>query len=262
MSLEPPSISATRPLRILVSYSMDASAVNQEYADELHGLAQSAARTLTRAADDVQVVFVDATHPYRTANELISAFDGVLILGGADVDPSLYTSDRAAISQAQGVDRSADDFEIALVHEARDAGKPLFGICRGLQIINVALGGTLIPDLGEGRVHNDHPVTSTMSDHDVHIAEGSTLERVLSSATIPIRSAHHQAIEEAAACLSITAHADDGVIEAVESPNDYWTVAVQWHPEDPGAREDDFMALSLAFIQAARERRDDLANNQ
>ena len=245
-----------RPLRILVSYSMDSCHVERAYADELHALAQQTGKTLHRTAEDVQVVFVDATHPYRTAPDLIDTVDAVLILGGADVDPHLYTDDTQAIAAAQGVDRDADEFEIALVHAARGARKPLLGICRGMQVINVALGGTLIPDLGGDRVHNDHPVSDEMTDHDVTIVPDSMLANALNATAIPIRSAHHQAVERIADGLVVTARADDGVIEAVEGPADCWMVAVQWHPEEHQARVDDFTALSLAFIQAARERRD------
>lgn len=260
-SVPPAPVIGERPLRILTSYSMDSAQVDQEYANELHSLAQLAGRTLHRVADDAQVVYVDATHPYLPAASLVASVDAVLILGGADVDPQLYTSDAEAISAAKGVDRAADDFEIALVHAARDAGKPLLGICRGMQIMNVALGGSLIPDLGGDRVHNDHPFSDNMTDHDVSVADDSMLAGILNATSIPIRSSHHQAVDRAADVFTVTARADDGVIEAVEAPADCWTLAVQWHPEDRYARADDFTALLLTFVHAARSNRTADAND-
>ncbi len=234
---------------------MDSKAVGQKYANELHTLAQRAGRALTQAADDVQVIFVDATNPRQSASELVESSDGVLILGGADVDPTLYSDNPSDIAAAKGVDRVADEFEISLARAARDAQVPLLGICRGLQVINVAFGGTLISDLGEGTVHNNHPENDEMTDHEVSIDEASRLSTSLNKTRIHIRSAHHQAIDQAGRGLVATAWSDDGIIEAVEAPEDYWTVAVQWHPEDEGAHTDDFMALNVAFVQASRHRR-------
>lgn len=245
---------ATRPVRILASYSWDAPNVDQAYADELHGLAHSAGRMLSEVNDRVQVVYVDSTHAPQSAEALVPGFDGVLILGGADVSAEFYGGDDEAVRHTKGNVPDADRFEIALVHAARAAGIPLLGICRGMQVINVALGGTLIPDLGDAAVHNDFPRNELMTDHEVAIVPDSTLAETLGATRIPIRSAHHQAVAELADDLVVAATADDGVIEAVEAPSGCWTVAVQWHPEDPGARAKDFAALATAFIQAAERR--------
>lgn len=244
-----------RPLRILLSYSMDAATVSPAYADELHSLAANAGRTLTAAADDTQVVYVDATNPMALADNFVRRYDAVVILGGADMDPARYGGTRDDRAASHGVDTEADEFEISLVLAAREAQIPLLGICRGLQVVNVALGGSLISDVGDSGMHNDHPSFKLMVDHDVEISEGSRLAQILGIGKLPTRSAHHQGISRASDQVKVTARAEDGLIEAVEATDDWWMIAVQWHPEEKCARVDDFAALCDALINAARNSR-------
>jgi putative glutamine amidotransferase len=167
------------------------------------------------------------------AADVLRASDGLVLTGGEDVAPDRYG---AAPHPALGeVDPARDAVEIALIHEARAQGKPILAICRGIQILNVALGGTLYQDLPSER---PGPVDHRDPDgrHSVQIAPGSLLAETVGATAIHANSRHHQAIRDLAAPLRITARADDGVIEAVEfvrpPPGEPWMLAVQWHPED------------------------------
>lgn len=243
-----------RPIRILASYVMDAPNVSSVYSDELHECAAVAGRAIANAGENVQVWFVDAARLPGSAEELVDQADGVLILGGVDVDPELYTSDPEARARADVADlnRPADDNESALVKRAIAAGAPVLGICRGAQLLNVALGGTLIPDLGDGTMHNTRPDRDGMTDHEIEFDASSRLARIYGRGRARIRSAHHQAIERPAPGLRVAARAGDGVVEAVEADDARWIVGVQWHPEDPGGDAGDLERLVGAFVDAAR----------
>lgn len=249
-----------RPLRFLLSYAMDAPTVDEKYSNELHTLATSAGQALTLIAPDVQVLYVDAARPPQELEELVERVDAIMVLGGADVSPKLYNGDERAHELSKGCNLAADEFEIALVHAARAKQRPLFGICRGLQVMNVALGGTLEPDLGDGRVHNDHPVSDQMTNHTVSLEHDSTVSAIYLDHDIAIRSAHHQAIAHPADGVIVTGRSDDGIVEAIEVPADEFTAAVQWHPEDPGANREHMMLIASAFVDAARRARAARAN--
>ena len=230
---------------------MDAPTATPQYSDELHELAANAGRALTASADDVQVVYVNALRPGALPEEWLTNIDGVLMLGGADVDPTLFTSDPAVIAGAEATNRSADEFEIALVQHAERAGLPVLGICRGAQVINVAYGGTLITDLGEGTMHRGEN-GDEWRNHDVTLADGSRLAQIYARSTVDIRSAHHQAVDTVAAGFTVAATAADGVVEGIEASDDRWIVAVQWHPEDTYANIDHLNLLTRAFVAEAR----------
>ena len=170
-------------------------------------------------------------------DELLSIVRGVLIIGGGDVEPSRYRS--SGHPAVGGVNRERDDFEIGLVRGAVERAIPLFAICRGSQIANVALGGTLIehvPDEVDGSVAHA-AANGGFIDHAIAVAPGSKLAAILGVTSCVAPSSHHQAIRTVAPGLVATAHARDGIIEAVEMPQHRWFVAVQWHPEDSAARD-------------------------
>ena len=162
-----------------------------------------------------------------------AALDGVrglVLTGGEDVAPARYGA--APHARLGDVDPARDAAELALIHAARRRRLPMLAICRGIQILNVALGGTLYQDLDSERPgsvsHNE------ASNHAVRVDAGSLLERTLGARSASVNSRHHQAIRDVAPGLKAVAWADDGVIEAAE-PADAgapWIVAVQWHPED------------------------------
>jgi putative glutamine amidotransferase len=189
-------------------------------------------------------------------DELMTGVDGVLLTGGGDVDPSLYGEQRHATFDAAEPGRDA--FEIDLVRRALDANLPVLAICRGIQVLNVARGGTLVQDIPdqmpESVVHTVREPSFAIA-HDVWIASGTLLEQLmrerLESDTCPVNSRHHQAVKAVGNGLVVSATAPDGIIEAVEDPSRRFCLGVQWHPEN-FYRTGEFRNLFEGFIEAAR----------
>lgn len=168
--------------------------------------------------------------------------DGLVLGGGGDVDPARYgKTPRPDARLELDSDRDATDF--ALFDAARRAHTPTLAICRGLQVANVALGGTLVQDLPTERPsahsHESEPGETTRLSHPVRLSPGTRLARIAGREEISVNSRHHQAIADVAPGLVVSAVAPDGTVEAVES-REPWLVAVQWHPEnladDPPSR--------------------------
>jgi putative glutamine amidotransferase len=161
----------------------------------------------------------------------LSRLDGLVLSGGGDIDPAVYGAERDPACGPASKDR--DDAEIALARQALDAGVPVLGICRGLQVINVALGGTLIQHLPDVLGHDGHsPDPAGYGSHKVSVAPGSELARQLGRTDSAVPTHHHQAAERLGVGLVPTAWADDDTIEAVELAEPVsFMIAVQWHPE-------------------------------
>jgi putative glutamine amidotransferase len=183
-------------------------------------------------------------------------FDALVLGGGGDVDPARYG--RAALANGTvDVDPERDALDFRLFEEARRRGAPVLGICRGLQVINVALGGTLVQDIPSERpspvLHQREKEEKARRDHRVRIAPGTRLSAIAGAAEAAVNSRHHQAIERVAPGLAVSAVAPDGVAEAVEAADDTWLLAVQWHPEnlagDPVSER-----LFAEFLRTARKR--------
>jgi putative glutamine amidotransferase len=161
--------------------------------------------------------------------------DGLVLTGGADVNPALYGQEpHPALGPVSDI---RDAWEIALVKAAQRQAKPLLAICRGAQVLNVTLGGTLIQDLPSqhpSEINHDPDRPRNSRTHPVELAVESRLGRAIGSTRLDVNSVHHQAIERVANDLRVVATAPDGVIEGVESPAEspWWCVGVQWHPED------------------------------
>lgn len=172
-------------------------------------------------------------------------FDALLLPGGADVEPKRY----GAIRAPETVDTVAfqDELDIGAARAAIVAGIPMLAICRGMQVLNVALGGTLIQHLGEPLHHN--------SIHPVHIREKSRLHGIVGATTIEVSSYHHQAIDRLGVHLTVVATSADGVIEAIEH-TEADLVAVQWHPEDRHATSHSDAALFADLVDRAAKRRE------
>lgn len=193
----------------------------------------SAYITALELAGLVPIVIPPLSNP-AAARSIIGAVDAVLLTGGEDVDPDLYGQLRNEHSGPPN--RLRDQTEIALVLAAREARKPLLAICRGPQLLNVALGGTLIQDIPSqvpGALKHNSDDERGARIHDVAIEPGSLIAAAVGSTHISVNSLHHQSILEPAPGLKITARAPDGIIEGVESESpDWWAMAVQWHPEE------------------------------
>ena len=168
------------------------------------------------------------------ADALLSRVDGLLLTGGADVDPRSYGEE--PLRPEWGGDRVRDHYELRLVERARRRGLPILAICRGIQLLNVALGGTLYQDIvtqrEEALVHRDWHQYDALG-HSIRIEPDSWVYRVYgNTTTLEVNSIHHQGLKTLAPPLRPTAWAPDGVIEAVESRDDAeWLMGIQWHPE-------------------------------
>jgi putative glutamine amidotransferase len=186
---------------------------------------------------------------------MLDMFDAVLLLGGGDVDPARYGADAQA--EVYGVDPHRDELEIALVHEAARRDLPTLAVCRGIQVVNVARGGTLhqhVPDLPGVMDHRpDASLGSTPVMHDVAVDHGSRVAEATGRTLLRCASHHHQAVDRLGDGLHVVGRSDDGVIEAVEG-DDGWLVAVQWHPELTAAEDPTQQALFGALAERARER--------
>jgi putative glutamine amidotransferase len=185
--------------------------------------------------------------------------DGVLLSGGGDIAPHFYGEEPHPTTHEIDIDR--DNAEFWLVRRALEDSKPLLGICRGIQVLNVALGGTLYQDIAS-QIGNsiDHTITKRADSewrymaHDISLEPSSLLARVLEATCLPTNSAHHQSIKDLAPGLRITGRSPDGVIEAVEVVNSGYALAVQSHPEALWAAvEPRWQAMFAAFVSAARE---------
>lgn len=191
----------------------------------------------------------DAEHPH----EVLATLDGLILPGGADMDPSRYGHEP---HRALGpTDPVLDAVQVSLARAAIEADIPLLGICRGMQVLNVAAGGTLhqhVPDLLDGsEEHRRVPGTlDTHNEHPVDVEPGSLAELAAGGPRPMTRSHHHQAVDEVGDGLVVTGrHVDDGLIEAIEAPAATYCLGVQWHPEaDPQS------PVIASLVAAARER--------
>lgn len=168
------------------------------------------------------------------AGPALDGMDGLLLTGGEDIDPSWYGVDPSPLLSPPSQER--DLFELALFAVARQRELPILGICRGIQLINVAMGGTLFQDLPSerrGRVNHRPDGPRDARTHRVRLRAGSRAADALDSTSISVNSSHHQAIRDLAPGLMATGWTDDDLIEAVETTGDSpWLLAVQWHPEE------------------------------
>lgn len=168
------------------------------------------------------------------ASRALDGVDGVILTGGEDVDPQWYAAEPSAFLNPPS--RERDLFELALFAAARQRELPILGICRGIQLINVALGGTLFQDLPTERAGPvDHYPSTPRSarGHSVRLAPGSRAAEALGAVSLQVNSFHHQAVRDLAPSLVASGWTEDGVVEAVETNGEApWLLAVQWHPEE------------------------------
>jgi putative glutamine amidotransferase len=215
----------------------------------------NAKRTVARdlEARGCSVLFVDIAHqPRPDVAELVDDVAGLVILGGADVDPTLYGLP-ADLPKVYGVNRAADDFSIAVIRRAEELGIPMLCICRGMQILNVAHGGTLIPDIEDWAIHHGPDAENIFVVEDIAVEPHSRLAIMVGTDRLAVRNGHHQAIATVGEGLMATAWSADGIVEAVETkPGTAWTVGVQWHPEHPGADPAARQALFDGFVAQMR----------
>jgi putative glutamine amidotransferase len=207
--------------------------------------------SIRRAGGDVHVIDCASESPM----DVVATADGILLAGGGDVQPSTYG--QTAHATFDPAEAGRDEYELELVRLASEADVPLFGICRGIQVMNVARGGTLVQHIPEELASGvDHSVREPRYAiaHDIWVTAGSLLERLmketLEDGGCPVNSRHHQAVRTLGTGLVTTATAPDGVVEAIEDPSKRFCLGVQWHPEN-FYRTGEFRALFEGFIEAA-----------
>ncbi len=228
--------SIPRAVQTTLEVAMDNATINQRLGE------------LVVAAGGVPV----ASDVWAEPELLLERVDALILNGGSDIAAERYGAEPLAATDAPNPRR--DDFELRLARGAVARGLPVLGVCRGMQLLNVAHGGTLVQDLGAGggvdhyvREAWDRPV------HEVDIEPGSRLANAFGAQRITVNSVHHQAVDELGAGLRATARAADGVIEGIEG-EDGLAVGVQWHPEFLAGRAgDDQVELFREVLSAARE---------
>ena len=192
-----------------------------------------------------------------TLRAIYERVDGVFLPGGVDLHPSSYAEEPTALCGRTDPDR--DEIELALTRWAMEDRKPLLAVCRGVQVMNVAAGGTVHQDLAAGLPGsikhdywpNQEGNTRDRLVHDVRILPGTRLAHLLQTPTLRVNSMHHQGINRLAPGLRPNAVAPDGLVEGLESPNGHFMLGVQWHPEALASRDPAMQRLFGAFVEAA-----------
>jgi putative glutamine amidotransferase len=208
-----------------------------------------------RAAGGVPIIlpfYVD------TAEDVFALVDGIILSGGSDLDPALF-GETDIHPETYDIIPGRDESELSLARLAFERDKPLLGICRGIQVMNVALGGSLYQDVpsqfSDTLTHRQQKraIPPEYPGHTVTVAAGSTLERVYGSSQIPVNSFHHQAVKDVASGLVATGWSEDGLIEVIEHPGSSFALGVQWHPELMFKTSRQHLAPFVALVEASRK---------
>ena len=170
----------------------------------------------------------------RAAAAVLDSVSGLVLTGGEDVDPARYGEQRH--EKVRSVNPARDATEAALVEEAKARGLPVLAICRGIQILNVALGGTLVQDISsqvKTDIGHDEDGPRDSRSHEISVEPGSLIAEAIGTEHLSVNSFHHQSVKRVADGMRVTARSPDGVIEGIESTDKrWWVMAVQWHPEE------------------------------
>lgn len=203
------------------------------------------------------VVVAPQTFENGDASELLSRFDALLLMGGPDVDPALYG--QQASSHVYGVSPTQDAFESSMFRGALANELPVLAVCRGMQLVNVVLGGSLVQHLADlpqasslvSHAPGEFPVGAEFALHDVELIDDSWLARATGSVRVRGASFHHQGIDRLASGFRAVGHAPDGLLEAVEHQQ-HRIIGVQWHPEDTSEEDAQQQGVYDAFVDLAR----------
>lgn len=236
------------PLIAVPAYHLAAGRV-RDWARGGYAVPEGYVASLRRAGARVALLPPDlATSPA----DLLAPYAGLLLAGGGDVDPDRYGGGPHHPA-VYGVDADRDEAELRLVRHAVEAGLPVLAICRGMQLLNVALGGTLhqhLPDL-QGMDLHGHPTKHAPVLHEVKVEPGSRLADACGREVLRCTSHHHQGVDQLGAGLAAVAWSGDGLVEGVELAAEAWVVGVQWHPEMTSAEDETQQALFEGFVDFA-----------
>lgn len=200
-------------------------------------------------AGGIPVILPPSLSPEASVQAL-KKMDGLLLSGGPDLSP-LYFGQQPQ-PHLRSIDALRDQQEIALIKAAREQGMPIFAICRGIQVLNAVLGGTITQHIDEtlpGAIQHSQKAPQWHRHHHITIKSETMLASILGEGTIGVNSYHHQVVDKVAPGLMVSAVAPDGLVEAVECASP-WTLAVQWHPEMMWRRHGEFLRLFEAFVTA------------
>lgn len=184
----------------------------------------------------------------------IAVIDGLLLTGGGDIAPIFYGEEPYV--QLGNVDADRDAYELALLQRAEELKKPVLGICRGIQVINVAYGGSVYQDLSqmeEGVLQHMQRASRDSISHSVEVVKGTHLAEILGESSM-VNSFHHQAIKKVAPGFRVNAFSPDGVIEGIERIQAYFMLGVQWHPEHLVQKYSNMLGIFHAFIEKSRKK--------
>ncbi len=223
---------------------------------KFHMLSDSYVKAVENAGG-VPVIIPNYLDP-ASAMALANTLDGLLISGGPDVNPALYGE--RAIKEVTAISERRDATEMVITRYMMEkTQKPILGICRGIQLLNVAFGGSLVQDLPcEGKAeHRMEMYPAHMTSHKDRVIEGTRLFSILGKNEVEVNSFHHQAVRNVATGFIVSAVSDpDDVIEAIELPGERFILGVQWHPEGLVLHEEQ-QAIFRALVVAAEERKDE-----
>ncbi len=198
-----------------------------------------------------QVCVLEKTSNEEILQKYIEKCDGFLFPGGADIEPALYKTTRTALCGEPNKER--DDMEFIFSKMVIESGKPVLFVCRGMQMLNVSLGGTLFQDIKtiQKDKHSDFLKRGKFV-HNIEIVEGTRLYDIFRSKTVGVNSIHHQAVDRIGEGLVVSAKSLDGFVEAIEIPEYKFCVGVQWHPEHLGKKDEKSMRLFKSFVDSIK----------
>ena len=194
-------------------------------------------------------VFLAYTEDEQKLAEYAQVFDGFLFAGGDDMDPARY-GETVQFDSVE-VDSDRDAFELGLYRHVKASGKPILGICRGIQLLNVAEGGTLYQHI-EG--HRQTPTPGTVTEQAVNVTKGSLLHALTGKDRFMVNTFHHQNVKDVAPTLTVNAVSEDGYVEAVHMQGHKFFFAVQWHPEIFRQSSEEMQRVFSAFVNACKEK--------
>ena len=246
-----------RPLIAVIAYHLAGDRVAR-WPEGGYGVPAPYLDALRRAGARTAIV---APGELGTPEQILEPFDGLLLVGGGDIDPSRYGG--GSNDHLYGIEPDRDGFEIALLRAADRLAMPALCICRGMQVMNVAFGGTLhqhLPDL-PGLIEHGVPMEGIQTIHEVSVEAGSRLAATTASGPLASASHHHQGVDRIGEGLTVTGRSEDGLVEAIERivPDQHderaaWMLGVQWHPEETAEHDPAQQALFDGLVRLARER--------